>query len=97
MLARLPATAASGNALREIYAAEDERVADAYVLARLLAPLLAGQRALPTAAPIASGRRRPLAEVVPLVRQSDRPAANPSVADFIDEMLAAEQAGPPVR
>lgn len=97
MLARLPTDAVSDHGLREIYAAEDERIADAYVLARLLVPLLAGQMALPTSTPIASGRGRPLAEIVPLVRQLNRPASSPSVADFIDEMIAAEQAGQPGR
>jgi hypothetical protein len=96
-LTKLPSAGDVALVLREIYAAEEERVTEAFVLARLLAPMLANQMVPPTAAAPTSGRLRPLAEIVPLGRASHRPAASPSVADFIDEMLAAEPPGRPGR
>ena len=65
-------------------AAEENRVADAGALADLLLPLLTQhmRAAPPTAAPAA---RRPAAKAADS-------AEVPSVADFIDDMLAQERA-----
>lgn len=91
VLTRLPRAGDMATVLREIYAAEEERVANASVLSRLLAPLLEGQlsgfRSF-HAAPTVSA---------PSPRPPVRSHASPSVADFIDEMIAAEQTGQPGR
>jgi hypothetical protein len=86
VLAQLPATDDLPARLREVYAAEEERVADAFALASLLTPMLAHRLAASLPA-----QPRPLAEIVPLTRHAARQAGRGNIADFIDEMLAAEE------
>ncbi|MEO5957920.1 MAG: hypothetical protein ABIZ49_12400 [Opitutaceae bacterium] len=88
--------------LELIYAAEAERIANAAVLASLLAPLLndhlqALVTALSHAAPVSSLASHP-ASVAPRAEKKSPPARRPavgSIADFIDEMIAQER--PPTR
>lgn len=85
-LARLPGSAGPAQ-IQQVFAEEETRLADAEALAGLLGPMLIRQlaaRELPALpdgpAPSAAGRNPP--------RRRD-PA---TVADFIDQMLAAETA-----
>lgn len=88
----------------EILAAEQERVADAAVLAALLAPMLersfrrtgaitavAGDAGEAKPAPSPQATATPAAAAMPM----RRPAGD--LADFIDEMLAQERSAPPMR
>lgn len=84
--------------LNSIFTAERERVANAVVLAELLAPLLQeSNRSLATAEPTSIAANVPAAAATP--RPSRPPArARPTggdIADFIDEMIAQER--PPDR
>ena len=86
-LARAAAAAGAedGARARAVMAEERERVASAAVLAEILAPMLSGR--LHAAAPA----RAPSPEA-PVARA---PGGARGIADFIDEMLARERAGPP--
>lgn len=79
--------AAFDQRIEAIFAVERERVANAAVLAELLAPILAAR--LPLAAPPVAPESldsRPVARVTrPL------PIAPAGIADFIDEMIAQER------
>jgi hypothetical protein len=70
-----------------IFAAEADRVANASVLAELLAPLLRERLPAPTVAE-SSAPRTSSPSAVPARRP--RPAAAGGIADFIDEMIAHE-------
>jgi hypothetical protein len=79
------------DAIAPLLAAEEARIADAMVLAEVLAPLLASRLA-------ASQGTTPLAvssRTKPLRREPTVPggaASSPTVADFIDGMLAQDRA-----
>ncbi len=98
LAAALESIRASGDSasVAPLLAAEEARVAEAVTLAEVLAPLLARQlAALPgQASHPGPGRLGPLRRN-PLMpgRLPGQPA--PSVADFIDGMLAQDRAGPP--
>lgn len=96
LLAALPATADAESRVQAIFAAEEKRVADAQALAEVLAPLVAD---LLRATPLLSSSSAPLQSVAPdaLVTPDPRPvrATAPSIADFIDDMIAQER--PPSR
>jgi hypothetical protein len=74
--------------VQTVLAAEEDRVADAGALAELLLPLLAQHL-----------RNAPIAEAPPAARarpvKTSAPHEAPSVADFIDDMLAQERASRP--
>lgn len=77
--------------LGALFALEEERVANATVLAEILLPLLR-ESAAPSA-PRAAATAPPSADR----RRSSRPpaaAAAPGIADFIDEMIQQERAAP---
>lgn len=89
--ARLAAVRAAGAAdqVADILAAEEVRVAEARLLAELIAPILADSLNLTlTSAPSASPTRAASARPA-LAREATAPA--PSIADFIDGMLAQER------
>ena len=81
--AEAPAGPETEAAWQAMQAAEEERVAEAVALSELLAPMLKDRLALPLAASAALPPPRPAAAI---------PRAQaPSVADFIEEMLAQER------
>ena len=83
-----------GLRLATILAAEQERVANAVVLAELMAPLLREQAragAAGVAPPVAPGD--PNAPTSSPIRSAAR-ASPATIADFIDEMLAQERDAP---
>jgi hypothetical protein len=70
--------------LRALFAREEDRVADATVLAEILLPLLRE--------PAAAGASAPAPAALPA--RAPRPAASaaaPGIADFIDEMISLER------
>lgn len=81
--------------LQALLATEEARVADAFLLAEVLAPLIAAQIAsTPAAVAGASLAREPRVAPAapsrpPVARQRDDPA--PSIADLIDGMLGQER------
>ena len=74
-----------------LLAGEDERVADARLLAELIAPLLATRLNL-AAAPAAVVQASTISSAPPAPRA---PSSSPQIADMIDDMLA--QAAAPAR
>ena len=80
--------------LSAVFAREDDRIADASVLAEVLLPLL---RESPPAighfAPASATSSRSTASVSPS-RPRAKPATAPGIADFIDEMIQLEGAPP---
>jgi hypothetical protein len=83
--------AAVAERLNAILAAETERVANAAVLAELLAPLLAGQgsrRDMPPPVPPSAPPPSPVPVAPPPAKLPGRRPA--SIADFIDDMIAQE-------
>lgn len=80
------AEALSDDELRRLFAVEEQRVAEAVVLAELLIPQLVGGRppapAKPVAAPPAPARPRAPAS-----------PGSPAIPDLLDAMLAAERPG----
>ena len=74
--------------LQAVLAAEEDRVVNATALAELLVPLLAERFGLRPAAPVAPS-------LIPRAAKGMAPAAVPSVADFIDDMLAQDRARRP--
>lgn len=100
-IARSPAETdtAVTERLNAIFAAETERVANASVLAELLAPLLTGQVFSPEAARAIETTTKPAPIAAPVassgVVEKPAPPRAGSIADFIDEMIAQEK--PPVR
>lgn len=75
--------------LREMFATEERRVAEAVILSELLAPRLVG------AMPAASSGARPAARIVPVADRSAPPSGPPAISDLLDAMLAAERTGRP--
>ncbi len=82
--------AGDGPDLAALFAAEEARVDEAHLLAELLAPLLVTPNGTTAASVAASGTSTRPAPTAP----GNRGAAL-SIADFIDGMLAQEQAGHP--
>jgi hypothetical protein len=79
----------AGDRLQAFYSEERERVAEAIALVEVLVPTLSLQ--LSTAAPA----RLPAAPArAPLGAWRADPAKEHGIADFIDEMLAQDRAGP---
>ena len=80
--------------LAPLLAAEEARVADAVLLAEMLAPLLAAKLAARemSPAPEAARRAKPARSDVPKPF-APAPEAAPTVADFIEGMLAQDRAG----
>lgn len=89
---------ADGEAqLRALFAREEERVANASVLAEILLPML--RESATASAPRALATAPSLAAAPPSAdrRRSSRPpaaATAPGIADFIDEMIQQERAAP---
>jgi hypothetical protein len=79
------------NSVAPLLAAEDARIADAVALAEVLAPLLASRLAAVQGAvpPAVSSRTKPVRRE-PVVPGGASPS--PTVADFIDGMLAQDRA-----
>lgn len=75
--------------LREMFAVEERRVAEAVILSELLAPRLVG------VIPAASAGPRPAAHVLPAAARSSPPSGPPAISDLLDAMLAAERTGRP--
>ncbi len=71
---------------------ERERVANAAVLAELLAPMLGTRAPAGIAAPAVHATPMPAADTPTTPPERPRPV---NIADFIDEMLAQERAEPP--
>ena len=84
-------TRGDANSVAPLLAVEDARIADAVALAEVLAPLLAGRLAASQGARPAgvSSRTKPVPRD-PAVLGGASPS--PSVADFIDGMLAQDRA-----
>lgn len=98
LLSMLPTTADAEARVQAIFAAEEKRVADAHALAEVLAPLIADLlRATPRAtASAASAPEPPVVPDAPAPNDPRPPRATaPSIADFIDDMIAQER--PPSR
>lgn len=100
-LAALRPTTVSETALEEkldsLFAAEAERVANAAVLAELLAPLLAPklQSGAPTTPHASLADDPALATATPLPPTEPQPPRDPTdIAHFIDEMIAQERPAP---
>jgi hypothetical protein len=94
----VPAGPDTAARLQELYAAEDERIANAFALARVLAPLLAEQRGStvsPAEAPAPAGGNPDVGR--PRAPGRPGPAVAPSIADFIDGMLDLERPVPHLR
>ena len=81
------AEAVSEDELRALFAAEEQRVAEAVVLAELLIPQLVGDRPpVPAKSiPAPAAPPRPLAPAAA--------AGSPAIPDLLDAMLAAERTG----
>ncbi len=79
--------------LKAVFAREEDRVADASVLAEILLPQLRDALA---AAGAPRGRTEELPQRAPAARLAPRTvaAAAPGIADFIDEMIAQERTVP---
>jgi hypothetical protein len=75
--------------LREMFAREERRVAEAVILSELLAPRLV--RVMPAAA----AGPQPTVPVSPGAVRPSRPAGPPAISDLLDAMLAAERNGRP--
>jgi hypothetical protein len=71
--------------LGELMAEEEERVAEAVAFAEVLVPILA--RRLPVPPP---AKAAPAAAPAPRARARGGPAETPTIADFIDDMLAQD-------
>ncbi len=81
------AEALSDDELRRLFAAEEQRVAEAVVLAELLIPQLVGGRPPVPAKPVPAS---------PAPARPRTPAASsgsPAIPDLLDAMLAAERTG----
>ncbi len=81
------AEALSDDDLRALFAAEEQRVAEAVVLAELLIPQLVGGRAP------APAKSVPAAPVPAHPRVPAAPPGPPGIPDLLDAMLAAERNG----
>lgn len=79
------------NELHGIFAAEEQRVAEAVILSELLLPRLV-ESWLAVSPPRAAGPARSAA-VSPVVRPAPVPAGPPAIPDLLDAMLAAERPG----
>lgn len=93
LLSSVPPAADVASRVDAIFATEEKRLADAQVLAEVLAPLIAEQlRARPPALSAPSRRASP-APVDLAEKTAARPprSAAPNIADFIDDMLAQER------
>lgn len=86
-LDRLPESAAAQAMVQRVFAEEEERLAEAEALALLLGPMLIRQLSAREHAAVPGNLRLPA--TAPHPPRQRNPAA---VADFIDEMLAAESA-----
>lgn len=96
LLSALRPNAEAETRVQAIFAAEEKRVADAQALAEVLAPLVAELlRAAPLSIPAPASA--PAATPVSPAPTDSRPtrATAPSIADFIDDMIAQER--PPSR
>lgn len=81
------------SALRDLYAAEERRVADAVILSELLIPRLVESRSAGPPARTAGPTRT---YSPPPAARSPAPAAGPpAIPDLLDAMLAAERSGRP--
>ena len=84
--------ACSAVAVAQVFAREEERIADAQVLAELLAPRLGAARPA-TTAPLPAAAPPPS----PPGRAPGVPAESLSIPDLLDAMLAAERTSPRTR
>jgi hypothetical protein len=95
------ARAATDSPVNEttLLAAESDRVADAGVLADVLAPLLAERLRADAPTPIAAVSAEPASTAVSTLTPLTRPprASVPGIADLIDGMLSQERVFPAVR
>ncbi len=80
--------------LREMFAAEERRVADAVVLAELLIPQLAGSFSTGATAGQRPGSNPSVGrtEPLPATRMVEPGTASPAIPDLLDAMLAADSA-----
>jgi len=81
-------TASARDALAEIYAAEKERVANAVVLAELIAAQL--DRSHPAVAP-AGRAANPFPPLPADISAGEVPAGSPAIPDLLDAMLAHDR------
>jgi hypothetical protein len=81
------AQALSDEELRALFAAEEQRVAEAVVLAELLIPQLVGAR------PPVPAQAVPATPVPARLRVPAVPPGSPGIPDLLDAMLAAERNG----
>jgi hypothetical protein len=84
-------SSASEADLKEIVATEESRVADATVLAELIAIRLAAQPAVNAAAPAASPEESNSPFLTPIPFPTSASAAPLSVADLLDGMLSQDK------
>lgn len=90
-LAQGPEALPEGD-LRDLFAVETSRVADAAVLSELLLPRLV-QRVPVATGPIHAGSSRARSDPVPIAARAAPLAGPPGITELLDAMLAAERPG----
>lgn len=91
-LAHGPETFSDGE-LRELFDAEERRVAEAVILSSLLIPRLVASWPAASFAAQPAGGPRTMPAPLPAARRPGPAAGPPAIPDLLDAMLAAERPG----